>query len=79
MSDEQKIDDGGPAFPDADQPAGTGGMSLRDYFAAAAATGLWAFDGHLEGGWGSAKIAKAAYKTADAMIIARRLAAGGKT
>ena len=40
MSDENKIDDGGPAFPVADLvhphmgvQAGTFGMSLRDWFA----------------------------------------------
>jgi hypothetical protein len=35
-----EIDDGGPAFPSADNP----GMSLRDYFAAKAMQNLISYD-----------------------------------
>lgn len=34
------MNDGGPAFPYYQGPEGSSGMSLRDYFAAAALTGL---------------------------------------
>lgn len=78
MDNTQKADDGGPAFARAggqwkegegrdlsyNRPAG--GASLRDYFAAAALTGLLA-DGKL-----SAKTATIAYTYADDMIQARR-------
>jgi hypothetical protein len=45
MSEQPKIDYGGPAFPvneemDEGLGNGTAGMSLRDYFAAAALTGM---------------------------------------
>lgn len=61
--------DGGPAFP---TPAGiqhNDGMTLRDYFAAAALQGLMA-DG---GGTSWDDDAKAAYRAADAMIKAREV------
>jgi hypothetical protein len=59
--------DGGPAFP---TPAGiqhNDGMTLRDYFAAAALQGLLA-DG---GGASWNDDAKSAYLAADAMLKAR--------
>ena len=75
------IKDGGPAFPAASpltmnqngeivHKSGNGGMSLRDYFAAAALTGLLSSpllaenEVHV--------LAKEAYATADAMMKARR-------
>ena len=66
--------DGGPAFPRAGQVdqylyIDQRGMSLRDYFAAAALPALIA-DAKLEP-YGSHRIAESAYKTADAMLAAR--------
>jgi len=61
------INDGGPAFP---TPAGiqhNDGMTLRDYFAAAALQGILA-DGD---GRCRADDAKNAFKAADAMLKAR--------
>ena len=86
--------DGGPAFPqfedaeefDDDRGAWvkkilpTGGMSLRDYFAAAALTGLQQWDALMNqpggqsaflGSEGINKMATVAYKVADAMLNAR--------
>jgi hypothetical protein len=72
---ETKINDGGPAFPHPGTPVQDGqmqvypelGLSLRDYFAAAALTGL------LHPGWGAnADAAPAeAYRLADLMLAAR--------
>ena len=70
-----KRDDGGPAFPALSMPGGVG-MSLRDYFAAAAidrAATIEAiervdFDSST---WDSARIAKLAYVIADAMLWER--------
>lgn len=70
-----KINDGGPAFPGdilesaAGAPYVVGrsmGMSLRDYFAAAALTGMCA-DGHRT----MKTVADDAYRFADAMLKAR--------
>jgi len=57
-----QINDGGPAFP---TPAGiqhNDGITLRDYFAAAALQGLLAYDGDCSTAIGLA------YHTADAML-----------
>jgi len=62
------INDGGPAFP---TPAGiqqNDGMTLRDYFAAAALQGNIA---HPEVTGNRDDIARDAYKYADAMLKAR--------
>jgi hypothetical protein len=59
--------DGGPAFGFASGDMVSLGMTLRDYFAAAALQGLMA-DG---GGTSWDDDAKAAYRAADAMIKAR--------
>ncbi len=70
MSD--KIDDGGPAFPHFLQSDVTPGMSLRDWFAGQALTGvIAAYSGDiafpsLEGA------AAKAYNFADAMLAARK-------
>lgn len=77
-----KINDGGPAFPQT-VPAGVigagcgphveWGMTLRDYFAAAAlANGN--IEEHTGAGWAD-RVADQAYRIADAMIAAR----GGKS
>ena len=82
------IDDGGPVFPvfiaaggasvddvkrvvDA---AGAVGLSVRDYFAAKAMAGLMANTRFFEdvGGTDSARTARLAYLTADAMLAARK-------
>ena len=61
------INDGGPAFPTATLAQKTeGGMTLRDYFAAAALQGNL-----IEPTASNEDIAKYAYSLADAMIKAR--------
>jgi hypothetical protein len=60
------INDGGPAFPTAFQMHSKG-MTIRDYFAAAALQGILA-DG---GGASWDDDAKNAFKAADAMLKAR--------
>ena len=79
MSDEKKIDDGGSAFPFGDyQNGGEQGMTLRDYFAAAALTALTKhcaariiMDAYVYNKIPN-DVAKAAYATADAIIAARK-------
>ena len=69
MSGEQSVPDGGPAFPLA-SPHGlftNGGMSLRDYFAGQALSGIMS---------GSSRtnfeiVSKEAYKLADHMLARR--------
>ena len=71
-----QINDGGPAFPCVyySEPIGSigpqltikGGMTLRDYFAAAALQGLLAYDGDCSTAIGLA------YHTADAMLDWRK-------
>lgn len=61
---------GGAAFPlpnGTATVAGTEGMTLRDYFAAAALQGICAKDPV----WTKSKIAQEAYDLADAMLTAR--------
>lgn len=73
-----------PAFPQLDVTSGkrdghgdliepftsaSGGMTLRDYFAAAALTGLAASVGILK--WDTEKMAKVCYRQADALLKAR--------
>ncbi len=71
MSDTP-INDGGPAFPNVPSDPGytqwDTGMTLRDYFAAAALQGSIACVGS-GGDWND--FAKDAYKYADAMLKAR--------
>jgi hypothetical protein len=85
----KRIDDGGAAFPTppvycaetgcGQADAGQGGMSMRDYFAAAALTGFLAA-GRGPNGYGdiadSNNAADYAYEQADAMLR-RRAAEGG--
>ena len=71
--------DGGPAFPrpegwnglsceEHSSNAPQAGMSLRDYFAAAALTGIMAYGGVIE----SERAAEKAFKCADAMLAERK-------
>lgn len=65
MSEEKKINDGGPAFPT--EFTGYPGMTLRDYLAAKAMQGISA-----NGAWGdSNSVAVKAYQIADAMLAER--------
>ena len=71
----QPIDDGGPAFPMPDSHHANGqvqyghlGMTLRDYFAAAALQGLLS-DSNTGGS--DSQFAESAYAYADAMLKAR--------
>lgn len=79
MSAGKKIEDGGPAFPQnlPDDfvwrlPGDPGGMSLRDWFAGQALSGIVATDAFdlssesHQNGW-----ARCAYQIADAMLKAR--------
>jgi hypothetical protein len=70
MSDEDK---GLPAFPIQDASKWQWhGMTMRDYFAAAALTGLMsAHNSNGEWTFDTANAAKAAYRVADAMLKAR--------
>jgi len=66
-----KINDGGPAFPlqsiGPEFQPGYSGMTLRDYFAAAALQGFCSAWGH------DIKSAAYAYELADAMLKAREV------
>lgn len=65
-----KTQNGEPAFPDSDgQTDYTGGMTLRDYFAAKAMQGILAKYGEYD-----SDIASDAYKMADAMLAEREKA-----
>jgi hypothetical protein len=68
-----KIDDGGPAFPtaaDNGHSTNQDGMSLRDYFAAAALQGF--LSNQALATIHQSELAKGAYEYADAMIEARK-------
>jgi hypothetical protein len=81
-TEQPKIDDGGPAYPEqfyfdpgkgmygkyvSASDVGFGGMTLRDYFAAAALSGL-----ALGNAPTYADLATEAYTIADAMLAARK-------
>ena len=71
-----RINDGGPAFPFRYQDGKGGmqfpGMSMRDYFAAAALTGLCAsFDGPCLDDAFVSGVTRRAFDLADAMLAAR--------
>jgi hypothetical protein len=72
----EQIDDGGPAFPDDSQHNYTGGMTLRDYFAAAALQGqlsILELSKSIASGQVTAmETADACYQWADAMLAARK-------
>jgi hypothetical protein len=59
------IKNGGPAFPHDGQADYTGGLTLRDYFAAKAMQGIMANHRML------GEVAKAAYEIADVMLAER--------
>jgi len=69
-----QINDGGPAFPtlfiEPNYGSGYAGMTMRDYFAAAALQGLLASiqPNQL---WSGDDVAVTCYRTADAMLKAR--------
>lgn len=72
-------DTGGPAFPIADKSGWdgkaihVGGMTLRDYFAGQALTGLLAADARYSGRTDDrTSLAMDAYATADFMLAARK-------
>lgn len=70
------INDGGPAFPgmtyiSQDGKKNPEGMTLRDYFAAAALQGLLTSPAETE--FGVSHFAAAAYECADAMLKAREV------
>jgi hypothetical protein len=70
MTTPKQIDDGGGAFPPLLHGDYARGMSLRDYFAAAALQGYCA---NPDCGSMSVKtIAKAAYEISDLMLAARK-------
>ena len=61
--------DGGPAYPtDGEMHSG---MTLRDYFAAAALTGLLADNANLGGDRWAPAAARLSYEIADLMLVAR--------
>jgi hypothetical protein len=85
----EQIDDGGPAFPHSSQPLDAQGnpmcgehsewgMTLRDYFAAAALTGICAHATAIKQGMEQTGdeapqfAADSAYEVADAMLAARK-------
>ena len=83
MTTPKKIDDGGSVTADIiseryvaglgmleEKVKSVGGLSIRDYFAAAALQGL-IFHNHYGAGWGE-NIAKGSYEYADAMLAARK-------
>ena len=72
VSDEHK--DGGPAFPIEQTLRSHNGMSLRDYFAAAALTGMAMTASSSR----ARDVAITAYEFADAMLAERRRQGGGK-
>lgn len=71
------MSDGGPAFPVLDNPGDgalysrSGGMSLRDYFAAQIASGMAAFSGTAGGSYDPDNIAGRSYEVADALMKRR--------
>ena len=68
----EEIEDGGPAFACGDHThGGQGGMSLRDWFAGQALTGMLA-DPNSDTDLTFATIASDCYSMADAMLKARK-------
>jgi len=63
--------DGGTAFPCDTSETNDYGMTLRDYFAAKALTGLLSCQSEETGFYQPANAAEEAYKMADAMLEAR--------
>jgi hypothetical protein len=75
---KEPIDNGGPAFPDDSQHNYTGGMTLRDYFAAVALQGMVgvavvdAARNRVKPERIPPQLATEAYAIADAMLAARK-------
>jgi hypothetical protein len=71
-------DTGGPAFPafefqkNYNQMMAVGGMTLRDYFAAAAMQAEISFSGYFDSERNPESIAERSYEIADAMLKARK-------
>ena len=80
MTNEKQTDDGGAAFPHLnpnydglwDKNPQRGGLSMRDYFAAAALQGVIATCIHQQITLSREEAAMNAYKAADAMLQARK-------
>ena len=70
-----QTNDGGPAFPIVSDDLCAPGMTLRDYFAAAALQGMLAY----YHGYGSFYAAGSAYQYADAMLAERNRVAQKET
>lgn len=70
---ENLVKTGGPAFPSKMTTLGAEfyGLTLRDYFAAAALTGILAYDPEWPVEKDAGSIAHSAYRTADAMLKER--------
>jgi hypothetical protein len=77
MTQDTQPNNGGPAFPCHTNPLpgklanAPQGMTLRDYFAAAALTGMLAQPLESECAYVASLCAKASYEYADAMLAAR--------
>jgi hypothetical protein len=73
LENQHEAKDGGPAFPLKTWDGHFTGMSLRDYFAAAALTGLLADSrgASVSGEALAVKLGEAAYLAADAMLKER--------
>jgi len=78
MTDNSRVDDGGPAFPnvcmnDPCHPSSEPGMTLRDWFAGRALTGMLAAErGDVPEMITIEGYARDAFRIADAMLAARK-------
>jgi hypothetical protein len=77
LAKPEPIDDGGPAFPWEDmkdtsgEPRATAGMSLRDWFAGQALSGIMSNSGSFAS-MSDSQVAETSYSAADAMLAARK-------
>jgi hypothetical protein len=71
----EKMEDGGPAFPQISKGQGypdyETGLSIRDWFAGQIAAGMASHSGTQGLSFGPGSIAERAYEVADAMLAAR--------
>lgn len=78
LAKPETIDDGGPAFPWEDmkdtngEPRATAGMSLRDWFAGQALSGIMSNSGSFAS-MSDSQVAETSYSAADAMLSARKV------
>lgn len=72
MTQQKKIEDGGPAFPLFDGSAHYGGMTLRQIYAAHALQGLITHYGNGASKTSANVAAESAFMFADAMISAEK-------